>query len=456
MTGIRIANAQGFWGDRPGAAARLIELEPKLDFITLDYLAEVSLSIMAIQREKEPKVGYARDFLDVVRSLIPAWKSGSMVRVVTNAGGLDPRGCAEASAAILKEAGLSRLKIGMVEGDDVFQTLKSPTKSIAVNARNLDTGEAVDTIVDRMVTASAYIGAEPIAAALAAGADVVVTGRVADPSLAVGPCLHHFGWRPDDWNRIAGATVAGHLIECGTQATGGISNDWLEIPDCVDLGFPIVEMSEDGSCVVTKPNGSGGVVTQRTVKEQLLYELGNPGDYKSPDATVSFLKLQVSDESENRIRVGGAAGSPPPGTYKVSATYRAGFSCQAMLVVFGNRAVAKARRAGHTIIERVRQAGFSLEQAQVECLGTGDAVPNVTNPQYSEEMIETVLRIAVHDKSREGPARFAKEIAPMVTGGPPGLTGYATGRPDVRSVFGYWPCLVDRTLLKTHWEIIEV
>ncbi len=309
---LRIGNASGFWGDSVDAPRRLMAAAPEMDYLTLDYLAEVSLSIMALQRHRDPNAGFARDFVQTVRSLTPFWKNGSKTKIVTNAGGLNPRGCAEALAQVLRDEGCGGMKIGVVTGDDVLPIIRETTGDQKKTFDNWDTMLPISSVEDQLVTANAYIGAAGPARALAEGADIVVTGRVADPSLAVAPCLHHFGWRANDYDRIAGGTVAGHLIECGAQACGGISTHWLELPDLAHIGFPIVELSDDGSCVVTKPDSMGGRVNEPIVKEQLLYELGDPGRYLSPDATVSFLTLKVEEIAPNRVRVSGATGSAPP------------------------------------------------------------------------------------------------------------------------------------------------
>ena len=235
---------------------RCSRASPELDYLTLDYLAEVSMSILAMQRERDPNAGYARDFVEVVRSLVPYWTSGGRCRVIANAGGLNPQGCAEACRAVLTEAGCRSLKIGVVTGDDVLELVRAANASSS-DFQNLDTHAKLHEVRDRLVTANAYLGAWPIVEALAGGADIVITGRVADPSLVVAPCIHHFGWNENELDRLAGATVAGHLIECGTQVTGGISTDWLDVPDAAHIGFPIVEVSDDGSCIVTKPQRHG-------------------------------------------------------------------------------------------------------------------------------------------------------------------------------------------------------
>jgi len=454
---IKIGNAQGFWGDSVDAPARLVSQQPDLDYLTLDYLAEVSMSILASQRERDPTAGYARDFVEVVRSLIPLWQKGSKVRVISNAGGLNPHGCAKACAEVLHEAGIRSMKIGVVTGDDVLPLLKAAGTNGGAKSKlfaNLETGESLTKVSGALVTASAYLGAQPIAKALTAGAEILITGRVADPSLTVAPCVAEFGWDWNDHDRIAGATIAGHLIECGAQVTGGISTDWLQIPDPANIGFPIVEVSSDGTCVVTKPKGTGGLVNERTVKEQLLYEIGDPDNYLSPDVTVSFLSLQVREEKKNRVRVGGARGRPPTSSYKVSASYRDGFWAQGMLTIFGRNAVAKARRSGDVILKRVREAGYELQRSLVECVGAGACMPGLLDRSIEAELLETLLRVTVADPRREAVERFTKEMSPLICGGPQGVTGYAAGRPRVHPVFGYWPCLVDKKELNPQMDIL--
>lgn len=451
---LRIGNAQGFWGDSPDAAARLASQAPDLDYVTLDYLAEVSMSILAKQRERDPSAGYARDFLGVVASLAPFWRAGRKLRVVTNAGGLNPGACAKACADTLRAAGCANLRLAVVSGDDVLPILRRNLEHSADAFPHLETGAPLSTVASSLVTANAYLGAAPVAEALARGADLVITGRAADPSLTVGPCLDHFNWATDDYARIAGATVAGHLVECGTQVTGGISTDWLDMPDPADIGFPIAEVSADGSCVITKPPDTGGRVDQRVVKEQLLYEIGDPACYLSPDATVSFLTLRLADDGRDRVRVSGASGSPPPATYKVSATYRAGFRAAGMLTVFGRDAAVKARRCGELVLTRLKRIGCDPAQSLVECLGAGAVAPGVVGAP--PDATDVVLRISVSDPRREIVERFTREIAPLVTSGPQGITGYAEGRPAVREVFGYWPTLIPRDQVHPRVEVINV
>jgi hypothetical protein len=448
---LKIGNAQGFWGDDIDAPARLIAQQPDLDYLTLDYLAEVTLSIMALQKSRNPEAGYARDFVHVVQQIAPHWKNGSKVRIVANAGGLNPRACAEACVAALREADCSGKKIALVTGDDVLETMKR----LAAQGEpftNLDTGRPIADLIDELVTANAYFGAAPLVDALAEDADIVLTGRVADPCMVLAPCMGHFGWKPSDYDRIAGGLIAGHVLECGAQATGGISTEWLSLPDPVNMGFPYVEMSEDGSFIVTKPANTGGAVNARIVKEQLLYEMHDPGNYLSPDAAVDLLGVTVEEVGENRVRVSGFKGNPPPKDYKISATYREGYRASGQLTIFGRDAVKKAKQSGEMILERLKRAGYTYARSNIECLGANACAPGVL-PE--PELLETVLRISVADEYKHAVERFAKEIAPLACGGAQGTTGYAGGRPSATPVFGFWPCLLPAEHVKPVVEFLE-
>lgn len=447
---IKIGNAQGFWGDTSDAPAKLLSQQPDLDYLTLDYLAEVSLSIMAGQRAKDPGLGYARDFIGVVQSLVPIWQRGCKTKIVCNAGGLNPLACAEAVLTALKAAGITDKKVGLVTGDDVLATIRANPALDTFN--NWENNRPIAEVLDVLVTANAYIGADGVVAALAQGADIVVTGRVADPSLALGACMHAFGWNATDFDRLAAGTVAGHIIECGTQACGGISTAWLELPGNEDIGFPIVEVSDDGTIVVTKPQGTGGCVTEATVKEQLLYEIGDPKNYLSPDCRVDFTTLSVKQIAEDRVAVTGATGGPPTGLYKVSATHKDGFWASGMLTIVGREAVKKAQRCGEIVLERLRRAGYEYARANIECLGAGAAAPGVLP---APELLETVLRISVADPRKDAVERFTKELVPLVTAGPQGTTGYAAGRPKVHPIFGYWPCLVPKELVQVGVKVLK-
>lgn len=450
---VRIANAQAFWGDYPRAAADLLRLDPQIDYVTLDYLAEVSMSILAKQQRRQPELGYAQDFVKVVKSIAPFWQQGASVRVVANAGGLAPHRCAEACIEVLRSAGCSGRKIGVVSGDSVLSVLGSANGDEKL-FRNLDTGQPLGDMGRELVTANAYVGAAAIIKALEEGCDLVITGRVADPSMVVGPCVYAHGWSLTDYDRLAGATVAGHLIECGTHVTGGISTDWMNVPNISQIGYPIVEVDESGDCVVTRAVGSGGRVDERTVKEQLLYELGDPERYLSPDCIVSFAELEVLELGGDRVAVRGARGSDPPSTLKVSATLPAGFQSSGLLTVFGDQAVEKAERAGQLILDRLDRRDLHPAESRIECLGAGACVP--LPHLRREDLMEVVLRVSVADSRRDVVSAFADEWNSLVCCGPQGITGYAAGRPRVSETVGFWPCLVDSSEIRMNVEVLEV
>jgi len=446
---IKIANAQGFWGDSTFAPGLVLEQVPDLDYLTLEYLAEVSLSIMAIQKEHNEDRGHAHQFLNHMETFVRHWEKGGKFKVITNAGGLNPRACARECIDFL-DSRLSRpVKVGIVYGDNVLDRMNNDS-----NFKNMETGESYDHIREKVISANAYLGSEGIVKALNDGADIVITGRVADPCLTVAPCIAHFGWSLDDYDRIARATVAGHLIECGAQATGGISTDWLTIPHPESIGSPVVEIDEEGHFVITKPPKTGGRVDEMTVKEQLVYEIGDPSRYLSPDVTVSFSEVEVAEEKKDRVRVFGAKGSPPEDHYKVSVTYRDGFKAEGTLLIFGQEAQEKVRRAGQMLLDRMKANGVGFQESLVECLGMGDAVPGVVDPDCPG--VECILRIAVKDKNEIMVEKFAEEVASLVSSGPPGTTGYTTGKPPVRSVFGFWPCLISKEKVPVEYDVTEV
>jgi hypothetical protein len=437
---LRIGNAQGFWGDQIDAPANLVNQAPNLDYLTLDYLSEVSMSIMSIQQEKDSTAGYARDFVEVIHSLVPYWKQGLPFKVITNAGGLNPEACADACMGVLRISGLGEKKIGVVLGDNILHRLKADIDNPLF--RNLDTGDPIRGVHEDLTTATAYLGARPMVEALSRGADIVITGRCADPSLTVSACAYHYGWSWDQYNELAGATIAGHLIECGTQVTGGISSNWLLLDRKAFIGFPIAEVEESGCCTITKPDGTDGIVDEQTTKEQLLYEIEDPGNYLSPDVIVSFLNLELENAGKDRIRITGAAGRSPSEMLKISATYRDGFKAEGLLTIVGDEAELKAKLCGEILLQRIRRAGFALEQTRIECLGSGDATLGVMGSPC--DLKECVLRVCVKDHRREAVERFTKEIASLVASGPQGVTGYTTGRPRVRPAFGFWPCLIPK------------
>jgi hypothetical protein len=448
MKRVRIGNGCGFWGDNLDAPRQLAE-HGRLHYLTLEYLAELTMSILALQKQRHPEAGYAADFLDVLQKLAPILQRQTDLKIITNAGGMNPQGCATRSRAVLAESGLPRRRIATVYGDDLMPRIDELLRQ-GHPLTNLDTGEPLTAIRDRIVSANAYLGAPPIVEALRQGADVVITGRVADASLTLAPAVHEFGWAWDDWDRLAAGTVAGHLIECGAQATGGLWCNWQET-DLALVGYPLADIEASGAFVLTKPSGSGGAVNRETVSEQLLYEVGDPSAYLTPDVVADFTGVELTEIGRDEVRIAGARGKPATDSYKVSIAYRDGWTAAGTLVLAGPEAVKKARRSGEIIFERLRRAGAFPQHRNIECLGAGDVVPGVLPALDAPEVM---LRVAVRDANRAVVERFTKEFAPLVTSGPPGVTGYTTGRPPVREVFAYWPALIAKSAVVPQVEMI--
>lgn len=440
---IRIGNGCGFWGDNLDAPVLLAQ-QCQLDYLTLEYLAELTMSILALQKQKDPQAGFAGDFLDVLERLTLILKQQPQLKIITNAGGMNPAACAAKARAILDQAGLADRRIATVSGDDLLPRLDELLGQ-GHPFTNLDTGEPLAKVRPRIVSANAYLGAQPIVEGLRQGASIVITGRVADASLTVAPAMHEFGWKWDDWDRLAAATVAGHLVECGAQATGGLWCNWQET-DLSYVGYPIAEIDEAGDMILTKPVGTGGAVNIETVSEQLLYEVGDPAAYLTPDAVADFTTVKLTQAGPDQVDIRGSKGKPATDSYKVSIAYRDGWTASGNLVIFGPSAAAKARRCGQMVLDRLKRAGHEPEQANIECLGAGECVPGVVKSEG--EPAEVVLRVTVRDSRRNVVERFSKELAPLVTSGPPGVTGYTTGRPQVREVFAYWPALVAKTAVQ--------
>ena len=447
MRTIRIANGQGFWGDNIDAPVELLRGGP-IDYIGMDYLAEVTLSIMMRQKLKDPRLGYATDFIDFVRRVLPEIRERG-VRILSNAGGLNPRACRERIFEVARELGVHGIRVGVVEGDDLLPRL--PELVAAGHAlANMDTGEPIGPVVERMTSANAYLGARPVIQALAEGSDIVLCGRITDTALALAPLAHEFGWADDDWDRLAAGTIAGHILECGAQCTGGNFSRWWEVPDLAGVGYPIVEAREDGTFVVTKHPGTGGMVTVDTVAEQLLYEMASPSAYITPDVVADFTTIRLAQDGKDRVQVSGIEGRPRTGTLKISASHLAGYKSSGQITVSGPRAVDKARLAADVVWKRLERAGVTFEddQKEVELVGLGACLPGVL--PAPGDLPEVVLRLAVRDADRDKVERFGKEIAPLITAGPPGVTGFAGGRPKPQEIVAYWPALLAREEVEAH------
>ena len=426
---LRIGGASGFWGDSSLGAPQLVN-SGLIDVLVFDYLAETTMAILAAAQRKNPEAGFATDFVDpVMRQVLPeVVKRG--IKVVTNAGGIHPQACARALAKVAEELGLA-VKIAVVEGDDVRAQL--PALREAAPGGQLTDLVSGKPVPANLLSANAYLGAEPIARALDAGADIVITGRSVDSAVTLGALIHHFGWTMDQFDRLAGASLAGHIIECGCQATGGLFTDWDTVPDWAHIGYPIVEVAEDGSFTVTKVPGTGGLVSPATVGEQLLYEIGDPGAYLLPDVTCDFRQVSMVQEGEHRVRVAGAKGSAPPETLKVSATTLVGWRCDGMTVIVGIDAVAKARRTGESLVERTREMILArgwgdFSATRVEVIGTETLYgPRATTAQLRE----VIVRVAVRHPKKEALELFTREKAAPGTSWSPGTTGPGGGRGSV-------------------------
>ena len=416
---VRIASGQGFWGDWQEAPKLQVRSGP-IDYLMLDYLAEITMSILQKQRERDPSAGYARDFVDLAVDLAPDLvKRG--IRVVSNAGGVNPEACRDELIRRLADVDTERpLRIAIVHGDDLMDRLDE-LLAAGHSLRNMETGEPLNALRDRVTAANAYMGARPILEALGQGADLVITGRSTDTALTYAPLMHEFGWASDDWDRIAAGVVAGHINECGAQASGGNTLfRWREV-DLVEVGYPIIEAVEDGSFVVTKHPSLGGRVNWASVTEQLVYEMGDPTEYITPDCVADFSTIRLEDLGEDRVRVTDVRGRPRPETLKVSIAYRAGYKATGTLTYAYPDAYDKAVMADRVLRGRLDRLGLEFE---VE------------------------LRVSVRGEDADDVERFTRELAPLILAGPPTVTGFAEGRPKIHDVMAYWPALIDREVVE--------
>ena len=449
---VRVASGQGFWGDLLTAPVDQVRGGP-IDYLMLDYLAEVTMSIMQKQRARDPQAGYARDFVTLMREILPDCIEKN-IKVLSNAGGVNVPGCAEAlrqSAVDLGFAG--RVKIGIVTGDDILSRLDKFIDR-GVKITNMETGEPLSDVRDRIQSANVYLGAEPLVEALKGGAQIVVGGRLTDTGLTLAPLAYEFDWSFSDWDKIAAGTIAGHIIECGAQASGGnCQYEWQSIPDLANVGFPIVEASPSGEFVVTKHNGTGGRVSVQSVKEQLLYEMGDPKSYITPDVVADFSSIHLADAGADRVRVFGIKGAPKTESYKVSIAYSAGWKAVGTLVYAYPDAYAKAKAADKILRSRLDRLGLKFDVILTEFVGV-----NATHGHLAGEppadIPEVQLRFGVRGQSKVDVERFTKELAPLILTGPPAVTGFAGGRPKVEEIMAYFPALIPKHLIETKVEII--
>ena len=445
---IRIGNGQGFWGDSIDAPVRLAKDGP-LDYLTLDYLAEVTRSIMQRQKLKNPNTGYARDFLDLVERILPEI-SDKGVKVITNAGGVNPQSCRSELIQLAKSSG-KEIKIGVIQGDDIFPTLAELRKK-GVSFENMDTGADFESIMDKVYSANVYINSSTISDALDKGSQIVLAGRVSDPGLALGPCIYEFGWKDQDYDLLAAGTLAGHIIECGAQCTGGNYSRWQDVPNLANVGYPIIEMQPNGKFCITKHENSGGLINRETIGEQVLYEMGDPNHYISPDVCVDFTSFRIKDLGSNKVSISNVTGLAPTDTYKVSISYFAGYKATGQLTISGPNAYEKAQFTAEIIWQRLKNSGVMFEDTSTEYLGLSSCHGEIN--ALPSQINEVVLRLGVKDSDKNKVNRFGKELAPVITSGPPGITGFSGGRPKAQEIIAYWPTLIPKELVHTSVDVV--
>jgi len=443
---IRIGCSSGFWGDSQLAAPQLIH-QGNIDFLIADYLAEITLSIMARMRAKAPDQGYAVDFVTAVMAPLAGEIKKRGIRVVTNAGGMNPRACAAAVRQVAEKAGVE-FKVAVVEGDDLL----SEAEALRPGVTEMGSGKPMP---DKMVSLNAYLGAKPIKAALDAGAEVVITGRCTDSALALGPLMHAFGWAEDDYDKLAQGSLAGHLLECGAQATGGLFTDWQSVPDWEVIGYPIAECRADGVFSITKPVDTGGLVTPATVAEQVVYEIGDPGSYLLADVVCDFTHVSLEPDGLERVRVSGAKGRAPTGTYKVSGTYADGFRCVLTVMLGGIDADKKAYRVARALIARTSAMFKQLDmppysETSIEVIGAEDTYGDHARKPASRDV---VLKVAVRHPMKDALDIFSREVTSAGTSMAPGLTGLFGGRPKVTPVVRHFPFLIDKDKVPVSFEV---
>ena len=449
---MRIASGQGFWGDLQNAPFDQVTKGP-IDYIMMDFLAEVTMSILQKQKRRDPKFGYAKDVVELVEKILPTCVEKG-IKVITNGGGVNPVACSEAILKVAHKLGLNKVKVGIVLGDDILDRIDKLAAE-GIELSNMETGEKVDSIRHHLQSANVYFGAAPIVDALRQGADIVVTGRTTDTGLTLAPMVYEFGWSLSDWDKLAAGTVAGHILECGGQSSGGnFCADWESVPDLAHIGFPIAEAYPNGEVVITKHDGTGGLVSVQTVKEQLLYEIGNPKEYITPDCIADFTSIHLEQAGKDRVRVFGVKGKEATEFYKVSMSYLDGYTAFSTLTFSWPNAYEKAKKADEILQRRLADLHLKLEEYRGEYLGYNSSHDGIAN--VPSDPSEVVLRIGVRSHDHASVVRFGKEIAPLILTGPPSVTGFAGGRPKPSEVVSYWPALIPKSAVAPSVVIKEM
>ncbi|WP_186644059.1 acyclic terpene utilization AtuA family protein [Fluviispira vulneris] len=451
---IRIANAGGYWGDDPYALRRQVFGELKLDYISIDFLAEITMSILQKQRAKDPNAGYAKDFIHALEPVLEECLKRK-IKIITNAGGVNPKSCAEDLFNLARKKNLN-LKVAVVDGDDIFSLIPSlRTKGVAF--KNMETDEDFSNCADRVLCANTYFGALPVAEALKHEPDIVLCGRVTDTGITLAAMMHEFNWKLDDYDKLAHGIVAGHIIECGAQASGGNFTDWQKVPSFIDIGFPIVECHPDGSFYVTKHPNTGGYISCQTIREQLLYEMGTPQSYITPDVIADFSTIQISSEKPERVKVTGIKGRKPTDLLKVSIAYEDGYKCSGSLIISGPDVRAKAEMFAKVFWLRLeselKNAGFSstVKFKNTEYVGDDSTHKGMLN---KHEAIEILLKLTVRDHDRNKLNIFRKLLPSLILSGPSGVA-VTGGAPLISDVVSYWPALIPQDCALPNVHIYE-
>ena len=451
---IKIASGQGFWGDLIDAPYNQVT-KGDIDYLVMDYLAEVTMSILQKQKNRNPELGYAKDIPGLMKRILPVCREKN-IKVITNGGGVNPVSCAESIIKVAKDLGLSDLKIGIVLGDDIKNKIDEIISSGA-ELNNMETGESIITIKNKILSANVYFGAFPIVEALKKGADIVITGRTTDTGLTLAPMVFEFGWKENDYDLLSAGTVAGHILECGAQSSGGnFLGDWESIDNLAEVGFPIAEAYPDGEIIITKHPNTGGKVSFDTVAEQLVYEIGDPAQYITPDCVADFTSIKLEDEQNDRVKVFNVKGKKETEFYKVSCSYAAGFSASGNLTYSWPQALTKAKAADRILRKRMENLNLKFDEIRTEFLGYNACHESLAEKLDEDSVNEVVLRISVRSDDYYSVERFGKEIAPLILTGPPSVTGFAGGRPKPSEIVAYWPALIPKKSVKPEVRVLEI
>ena len=451
---IRIASGQGFWGDLIDAPFHQVT-KGKVDYLVMDYLAEVTMSILQKQKIRNPVLGYARDLPDLLKRILPICMDKG-VKIITNGGGVNPVACADAILGIAVKSNINKLTIAVILGDDIRDNINEII-SAGCELNNMDSGESILHYKDKLVSANVYFGASPIVEALKKGADVVITGRTTDTGLTLAPMIYEFDWDKNNYNLMAAGTIAGHILECGAQSSGGnFLGDWKSIDNMADIGFPIAEAYPNGEVIITKHPGTGGKVTFETVAEQLLYEIADPSAYITPDCVADFSSIKLQDLGNDKVRVYDIKGKEATAFYKVSCSYADGYTASGSLTYSWPDALSKARAADQILRKRLDNLGLKFDEIRTEFIGYNSTHGPLSVKIDEDNINEIMLRVAVRSKEYESVKRFGMEIAPLILTGPPSVTGFAGGRPRPSEIIAYWPALIPKKLVRPEVKILEL